>query len=44
MLCKVSNRLTSSGLRKMIPDVEEVVEDTKAVEEVKEDLAKVDGW
>ena len=41
--CKVSKRLTSSGLHKMIPNMEEVVEDTKAMEEVEEDLAEVKG-
>ena len=40
--CKVSNKLTPSGLRRMISDVEEVGEDTKAVEEVEEDLVEVE--
>ena len=34
--CKVSNRLTPSGLCRMIPDVEDI----EVVEEVKEDLAE----
>ena len=42
--CKVSNRLTMSWLCKTIPDMEEVVEDIEAVEEVEEDLAEVKGW
>ena len=41
--CKVRNRLTLSGLHRMIPDVEEAVEDTEAEEEVEEDLAVVEG-
>ena len=40
--CKVSNKLTPSGLCKTIPDMEEVVEDTEAMEEVEEDLAEVE--
>jgi hypothetical protein len=41
--CKARKRITSSGLRRMISDVEEVVKDTEEVEEVKEDLAEVGG-
>lgn len=44
MQCKVSNRLTPSGLRSMIPEEEEVMEDTDAMAEVKEDLAKDEDW
>ena len=40
MQCKVSNKLNLSGLRRMIPDVE----DTDVVEEVEEDVAEVEGW
>ena len=43
MQCKVSNKITLPELRKMILDVEEAMEDTKAKEEVKEDLAMVEG-
>ena len=43
MQCKVSNRLTPSGLCRPLSDVEEVVEDTEAVEEVEEDSAEVEG-
>ena len=39
--CKVSSKLTLSELRSMIPEEEEAMEDTKAMEEVKEDLSKV---
>lgn len=43
MQCKVRNRLTPSGLRSMIPEEEEVVEETEAMEEVEEDLDMVEG-
>ena len=40
---KVSNKLTPLGLCRTILDVEEVVEDTETVEEVKKELAEVKG-
>ena len=44
MQCKVSNRLTAPALRSMIPEEEEVVEDTEAVVEVEVDLVEDEGW
>ena len=41
--CRVSTRLILSGLRRMIQDMEEVMEDIEAMEEVEEDLAEVEG-
>ena len=42
--CKARNRLTPSGLHRTTPEEEEVVEDTKAMAEVEEDLDEVEGW
>ena len=42
--CRVRNKLTPSGLHRMILDVEEVMKDTKDMEEVEEGLAAFEGW
>ena len=44
MQYKVRNKLTPPGLCRMISDMEQVLEDTEAMEEVEEDLAEVKGW
>ena len=43
MQCKVSSRITPLGLRSMILDTEEAMEDREAMEEVEEDLFVVEG-
>ena len=42
MQCKVNNRLTPPEVRNTTPEEEESMEDTKAEEGVKEDLAEVE--